>query len=362
MSLLREIALETSSSEDEIEVEYVRNLQNRKKKVYFQRTNRFLTWDENSFLDRFRVSKNVARVLALKLEPFLLPPTTKNFAITPIQQVLIALEYYACGSFQRCIGDTAGVHKSSVSRIIYRVSRAIANMRQEWVSMPQNVQEMEKTATRFYEISAFPKVVGAIDCTHIPIKSPGGEHAENYRNRKLFFSMNVQAICDADMYITNIVARWPGSSHDSHIFNSSVIKGRLEDGEFAGYWLLGDKGYAIKPYLLTPLRDPVTDGEKLYNESQIRTRNVVERMFGCWKKRFPALSMKIRTDLRRVQPITVATAVLHNICKKMRDPVPPARIVDDDSSDEEDPAYEVNRNDENNRRMLINNYFNRLHR
>lgn len=97
----------------------------------------------------------------------------RNKAVTPVQQVLIALEYYACGSFQRCVGDTAGVHKSTVSRIIYRVSRAIASMRAEWISMPQTVEEIERTATEFYELSAFPKVIGAIDCTHIPIKSPG---------------------------------------------------------------------------------------------------------------------------------------------------------------------------------------------
>lgn len=97
----------------------------------------------------------------------------RNKAVSPIQQVLIALEYYACGSFQRCVGDTAGVHKSSVSRIIYRVSKAIARMRAEWISMPETIEDMERTATDFYALSAFPKVIGAIDCTHVPIKSPG---------------------------------------------------------------------------------------------------------------------------------------------------------------------------------------------
>lgn len=92
--------------------------------------------------------------------------------------------------------------------------------------------------------------------------------AEIYRNRKQVFSMNVQVICNAQMYINNIVARWPGSCHDSHIFNSSVIKGRLEDGEFEGFWLLGDKGYSIKPYLLTPLRNPTTEAEKLYKKAK----------------------------------------------------------------------------------------------
>ncbi|KAL0829807.1 hypothetical protein ABMA28_003290 [Loxostege sticticalis] len=346
MSLHQEILAETSSEDEIDELISV----NRKRKVYLPRPDRFSTWDDECFLARFRVSKNVARWLSLRLHRWLEHPTMKNKAVTPVQQVLIALEYYACGSFQRCVGDTAGVHKSTVSRIIYRVSRAIASMRAEWISMPQTVEEIERTATEFYELSAFPKVIGAIDCTHIPIKSPGGPDAENYRNRKLTFSMNVQVICDAKMYITNIVARWPGSSHDSHIFNSSVIKGRLEDGEFNGYWLVGDKGYAVKPYLLTPLRDPVTDGEKL--------------VFGCWKRRFPALSMKIRTHLERVQPIIVATAVLHNICKKYRDPMPPllAPNMNQDSSTNEDEniVYTVARNDDLNRSQLINRYFNRL--
>ena len=36
-------------------------------------------------------------------------------------------------------------------------------------------------------------------------------------NRKQFYSINVQAVCDSDAFITNIVARWPGSTHDSRI-------------------------------------------------------------------------------------------------------------------------------------------------
>lgn len=188
--------------------------------------------------------------------------------------------------------------------------------------MPRN-EEINTVIENFHKIGSFPKVIGAIDCTHVPIASPGGNKAEYFRNRKDYFSINVQVICDADNYIRNIVARWPGGSHDSHIFNSSNIKGRLEDGEFGNCWLLGDRGYALKPYLLTPLTNPITRGEKLYNESHIRTRNVVERTFGCWKRRFPAIGSKLRTKIDRIQPIIVATAVLHNICKKYNEIQPP---------------------------------------
>lgn len=44
----------------------------------------------------------------------------------------------------------------------------------------------------FYSIASFPDVIGAIDCTHVRIQSPGGENAERFRNRKGYFSINCQ--------------------------------------------------------------------------------------------------------------------------------------------------------------------------
>ncbi|KAK0140608.1 putative nuclease HARBI1 [Merluccius polli] len=74
----------------------------------------------------------------------------------------------------------------------------------------------------FAEIAGFPNVIGAIDCTHIAIKAPSeGEYA--YVNRKHFHSLNVQIICDAQMRLTNIVARWPGSTHDSFVLTNSSV-------------------------------------------------------------------------------------------------------------------------------------------
>lgn len=104
----------------------------------------------------------------------------------------------------------------------------------------------------------------------------GGDNAETFRNRKGYFSINTQCICNPWLKIMDIVARWPGSCHDQIIYDNSLIKSKFETGILKGY-LLGDGGYEVKPYLMTPLLNPTTRSQQLYNESHIRTRNVIER-------------------------------------------------------------------------------------
>lgn len=88
-------------------------------------------------------------------------------------------------------------------------------------------------------------------------------------------------------------------------------------------FLLGDSAYYSKSYLMTPITEPRTRAEELYNESQIRTRNTVERMVGVWKRRFPILAYGCRLKLNTTLTVIVATAVLYNICKLNNEEEPP---------------------------------------
>lgn len=90
--------------------------------------------------------------------------------------------------------------------------------------------------------------------TKIKIKRNISTQSENFRNRHGYFSMNVQTIADADLRILNVVARWPGSTHDTVVFANSEVRQRFERGEFGGYVLIGDGGYANNEYLCTPFR------------------------------------------------------------------------------------------------------------
>jgi hypothetical protein len=72
----------------------------------------------------------------------------------------------------------------------------------------------------FLEKFNFPNVIRAIDCTHIAIVSPPNQNPNQpalaYFNRKGFYSINVQAICDSNLKIFAVNARFPGAQYGQH--------------------------------------------------------------------------------------------------------------------------------------------------
>jgi len=83
------------------------------------------------------------------------------------------LRYLATGSFLLCVADFAGVSESSACRYVHQVCRAIARQRPNFISFPSNDIDEKRVINGFYSLSRFPRVVGAVDCTHIKIQSPG---------------------------------------------------------------------------------------------------------------------------------------------------------------------------------------------
>ncbi|CAB0020151.1 unnamed protein product [Nesidiocoris tenuis] len=189
--------------------------------------------------------------------------------------------------------------------------------------MPSTPQELTAAQTKFYQRCGLPRVVGALDCTHVKIQSPGGLMAEQFRNRKGYFSLNVQSVSSEDLQILNLVVRWPGSVHDQTIFNNSALKNQFERGDFGNGILLADCGYANTRYVATPLAQTRNAAERQYQEAVIRGRNPVERKYGVWKRRFPVLSLGLRLKLPNAQAVVLATGVLHNIAKLMDGAEPP---------------------------------------
>lgn len=75
--------------------------------------------------------------------------------------------------------------------------------------------------------------------------------------------------------------------------------------------------------MLTPILDPTAYGEARYNAAHIATRNIIERFFGVWKRRFPVLTYDCYLKLETVLSLIVAVAEVHNICKQNYEEDPP---------------------------------------
>ncbi|MGH0124156.1 UNVERIFIED_CONTAM: hypothetical protein FKN15_030988 [Acipenser sinensis] len=103
------------------------------------------------------------------------------------------------------------------------------------------------------------------------------ENRHLYINPKGSYSVSVQEVCDANNYIINVYANYPGSTHDSFIFANSRLQLRLRD------LLIGDNGYPLKRWLLTLLLNPTTPAEQSYNRTFKCARTVIEQTFGILK-------------------------------------------------------------------------------
>ncbi|XP_018570980.1 putative nuclease HARBI1 isoform X1 [Anoplophora glabripennis] len=205
-------------------------------------------YDECQFQRRYRFSKDsTIHILFPLVETTLQTVNNRGLPIPPLLQLLTGLRFYATGSFQLVCGDLRGISQATVCRIIRKISIHFAELLGEYIKFPQNMEQQRANIALFFNIAGFPSVAGCVDGTHIPIASPGGNNAEVYRNRKGYFSLNVQVIAGPRREILDIVVRHPGSTHDSVIFDRSSARVRFELREIQGL-LLGDNGY---PHALT---------------------------------------------------------------------------------------------------------------
>nr|XP_037288706.1 putative nuclease HARBI1 [Rhipicephalus microplus] len=250
----------------------------------------------------YRFPREHIRALCTTLEPRLQRPTARSRTLPVDVQVLLALRFYASGSFQSMVGDTVGVSQSSASRIVAQVTDALCSLAAEHIRFPTTMRAANAMAIAFSQIAGFPKVLGCIDGTHVQIKPPKRqEHL--HRNRKGLYTINIQAICNAEGVITQLTSKWPGRCFQRR---------ESPDG-----WLLGDSGYALEPWLLTPVRSPVGPAEEQYNSAHTRTRQVIERTFGVLKGRFRCLHQSggaLQYNPLMCTKIVVACTMLHNMC------------------------------------------------
>ena len=228
------------------------------RRIFRDRQNPLDIYNDAQLLSEYRFDRESLFKITSKLEPDLDHQTRRNHALPAVQQVLIALRFFACGTFQSVVGDVFNVHKSTVCRVVHRVAHALCRRLDTYVKIPSHA-DGAVFAERFFATAGFPNISGVIDGTHVRIQAPH-RYEDQFVNRKNYHSINVQLICDPDCKITNVVAQWPGSTHDSRMLSESNIGRSFEAGTQWGM-LLGDSGYPCRSWLMTPFRSPANPAQ-----------------------------------------------------------------------------------------------------
>nr|XP_033492081.1 putative nuclease HARBI1 [Epinephelus lanceolatus] len=257
----------------------------RRERIFRDHQNMFDEGEE-WLMSRFRLPRHVLLELCNSLEPHLQHPTHCSHPVPPQVQVLSTLGFLATGTFQREIADRAGISQPTLSRVIPKVLNGIIRQMPIVLKFLYDERRQSEVKRGLHGIAGMPNTVGAIDCTHVRIKAPS-TNSMQFMNRKNYHSINVQVICDADCRILNFVARWPGGTHNSFILRNSGSA--FEAGAVRDGWLVGDRGYGLKTWLMTPFANPQTPQEVRYNTIHVHTRSVIERTFGQLKGRWMCL-------------------------------------------------------------------------
>ena len=72
---------------------------------------------------------------------------------------MLALRFYASGSFMEVIGDTMGFDKSTVSRAINNVTNALVLHKDRFIKWP-NPAETAESKQNFFLRGGLPRVIG----------------------------------------------------------------------------------------------------------------------------------------------------------------------------------------------------------
>lgn len=70
------------------------------------------------------------------------------------------IRFFASGNILLSVADYCGVSASTTSRVVRKVSKAIARLSGKFIYMPTSKEEVMKTIAEFYAVAKFPKVIG----------------------------------------------------------------------------------------------------------------------------------------------------------------------------------------------------------
>ncbi|CAA2987726.1 ALP1-like [Olea europaea subsp. europaea] len=309
----------------------------------------------DKFKSIFQMSRNTFDYICSLVKDHMMAKTHFSFSngkpLSLCDQVALALRRLSSGNSLISIGDSFGAHHSTVSQVTWRFIEAIEENGLHHLRWPSAEQEMTNIKTKFEKIQGLPNCCGAIDTTHIKMMLTSSDQgADMWLDRKENHSMILQVVVDSDFRFRDIVTGWPGKMNEYSVLQSSNFFKLCEKGERmngdkltlseqteVGEYIIGDTGYPLLPWLMTPYQGKELSESKVeFNKRLIATHIVAKRALARLKERWKMIQGDMwRPDKHKLPRFIFACCILHNIVIDMED-------EDSDegpSSHHHDPGY-----------------------
>ena len=336
------------------------NLPRKRRRLYFRDPSRMATnriwdqmyaWRENDAKWQMNCGMKYATFLYTleTLKPFLCKQprsTTSAQHCAPAGvKLLVVLVLLHEGSQQHSMERQCGISQPTVSAWVNDVLSALDAVSSRYIYLPDTREELVDIARGFeqYGNSRVPMCVGAIDGTHVPVRSTD----ISYKNCKGYKSINMQCVCDDQLLIRDVFGGYSGNFCDKTVFSLweeevgfvkwlKTVRGSHIKGVDVGFFLAGDGGYTLNPGLLIPFRsgegnlENLSPAQRDWNYWHSSMRMCIEQTFGLLKGRWGILASTARLQYApaKVQKIFKACCVLHNICILQSDWLPRRDWVD----------------------------------
>lgn len=189
------------SSDDDLE-EFLDLIEVPKTQNYFEEIVPQFT--DRQYFEHFRISRYMTQQLAnqFELSEYFNYQEGNAEKISSLKFMCVFLWYAGneASSF-RDVADRFNISKSSLHKVISRVTYFLSNLSPQIIKWPTAVEKMETEA--FFNERGFPGVVGLIDGTHVRIDKPADD-PDSYLNRKHYFSIQVSSLCDIGLFTLNL--------------------------------------------------------------------------------------------------------------------------------------------------------------
>ncbi|XP_023236991.1 uncharacterized protein LOC111636062 [Centruroides sculpturatus] len=122
-------------------LDYIDRMERRSRRIISPRRNDLEQLDDYDFLCRYLLPKESVRNLLERIGHNLVSTSSRNYAMSPMEQLSLALRFYATGTFQLVVGDLNDLSQSSTCRAINRVSFLIAQLPSDYIQLPKTESE-----------------------------------------------------------------------------------------------------------------------------------------------------------------------------------------------------------------------------